>query len=376
VSTTPILDREQPLPKQKRSTWLSIGLGVVLGIVLIILDEYGMLPKVEVFPSRVTAPQLFIAFALSFCAVVLVHELGHVMAAFASGFEIRGVNVGAFVLTKEARRWRLRIVPRRIFAGGLVGIVPRSDENLRGRFIRFALGGPVATALLLVVLLLLPGGFTWKMLLAVNLLAASGSFIPYTAMGQPTDAKTVLILARKGPTSERLAAILYLLALDRQGVQPGEWPGEYVEKIGVTTRDTSNRPSCLSLQYARASETNDPDSIASVLESALAASHKMRPDAQRRFFVAASCFHGIIRKNPALAEAWLEGARKVKGAVPQKDWDSKAQAGICFANGQHSEAREQLTRYVALLDRLPVSGMVAAERTRTLALVKQVEAAV
>jgi hypothetical protein len=64
------------------------------------------------------------------------------------------------------------------------------------------------------------------------------------------------------------------------------------------------------------------------------------------------------------------GAR-VKGGLSSKDRDSKALGAIALAKGEHSEARECLTRDIAVLDRRPPSGLIAAERVRTIELLRR-----
>ena len=57
-------------------------------------------------------------------------------------------------------------------------------------------------------------------LLLANGLLAFFSWVPLVTKGQPTDAKIIQLLSRQGPSSERLAALLYLIAIDSRGVQP------------------------------------------------------------------------------------------------------------------------------------------------------------
>jgi hypothetical protein len=92
---------------------------------------------------------------------------------------------------------------------------------------------------------------------------------------------------------------------------------------------------------------------------------------RRAFYAAACCFQGFFRHDVRLAEAWLDDARKVKGAVTPTDWDSRAMGAIALSKGQHTEARACLTRYLAMLDRQPAGGMIAAERARTLELLSR-----
>lgn len=309
MSNTPILDCEQPVPAVKVHRLLSVFLGLVLGIVLIESERSGLLGQ-GAFLNFLSSPARLIGCLVAFYIAVLLHELGHVGAAMATGFELRGLAVGLFLLSRKASGWRFQIVPRRIFYGGLTSVVPRYAENLRGRYIRLVLGGPATTVILFLIALLSPGGLWVSVFLFANLLLTLSCCIPYTARGLPSDAKAALVLARKGAEADRLVAILYLLSLDGQGVQPRDWPPEFVERMNISSTETSYLTLSLALQYANALEGEDHDTAAKVLESALKWSTKMLPDAQRGFFVAASCFQGIFRNNASPAEAWLESAAK------------------------------------------------------------------
>jgi hypothetical protein len=104
------------------------------------------------------------------------------------------------------------------------------------------------------------------------------------------------------------------------------------------------------------------------LERALAINNKMLPDVRRGFLAAASFYHGFHRKDASRSEEWLMQARSVKGSSSQKDWDTGALAAVWFAKGDYSQSSELLARYIALLDRQPMSGRIVAERERIIAL--------
>jgi hypothetical protein len=96
---------------------------------------------------------------------------------------------------------------------------------------------------------------------------------------------------------------------------------------------------------------------------------KMLPEARKAFLAAASNYHGFHRGDASRAEEWLMRARSVKTGVSQKDWDAKALAAISFAKGDNVQSVEFLRRHIAFLDRQPASGMVSAERERTVSLI-------
>jgi hypothetical protein len=378
MSSTPILDREQPPPDVRSKRGLTrLGLplliGALIGVVLPYLD-IDLDSLVDFLPG----PALLIGFVPALYLAVLVHELGHVVAGLSAGLELRALMVGAFLLTKEAQGWKMRFTPRRLLAGGMASLVPKSADRLADRYIRLVVGGPGASVLLfvftLILLRLFPGSSAVHVLLVMNLLIVVSSVIPYTFRSHSSDAKVILLLMQRGPAAERLAAMLYILALDTQQVEPRDWPRELLNKVSVPTKDQALLISAISIRHCIAVDSADAGQIAQTIESALAVRHD-RADVRRLNYVSASWFQSTFRNNVPLAEAWLEDARRVKGAVAQKDWDSKALASIALANGDHARAREFLSRYLALLDRRPRSGALAAERARTLDLLLSAEGA-
>jgi hypothetical protein len=350
MSATPLLDREQTLPQVKRRRWamlLGLAIGALLGMAI---ARAGFL----------VIPAIYVS--------ILVHELGHVIAGKAAGFELRGLAVGGIVLNKQARGWRLRFALRRIFSG-FTKMLPPSTESLRGRYAQLVAGGPAASILLLLITPTLPAGEFVRVLFFVNLVATVSCLIPYAVGGMLNDAKFLTILARKGAAAEQLAAILYLLAIDAQGTRPSAWPLQIVERLGVPGQGTPLIGVSLALKYAVASDSEDAEGIAHALENGLASAGQMPPDTQRWFLASAACFDASFRNRTAPAEQWLESARKVKSAVSQKGWDSKAVALIALAKGDFPGARDSLTSYLAYIDRQPrpLCGMLVAERARTVA---------
>lgn len=209
----------------------------------------------------------------------------------------------------------------------------------------------------------------------VNLILLITVCTPYTSRCLPSDAKRIALLARGGPVGEMLVAGLFLLAQDTEGVEPAQWPQEYIAKLDVMAKDHSGMPQALNFLLADAATREDLERTADLLERALTIYEQMPPTAQRGFLTAASCYHGLARGDVIRAEQWLEKARKVKGAISPKDWDSMALAAIFYGQGDHVHATEQLTRYIAFLDRQPVSGpvsgMITAERRRTVELAER-----
>ena len=265
---------------------------------------------------------------------------------------------------------------RRIITG-YANITPkRAWEHLARRYAWMVLGGPAASAvLLLVALAAWPKGALFQLLFVVNLLIAGMSFIPHTSRGRPSTARLVMLLARKGTAADRITAILSLVAIDAQGTPPSAWPREVLERIAVPPEDTAFLGPSLAFRYSVVRDSNDPEAIANALEGGLASIDKLPPDTQRWFCTKAACFQASFRSQSTLAEAWLESARKVKNTLlSEKDWDGEAVGLIALAKGDAGAARESLTHYLAHVDRQPrpLCGMLVAQRARTLARLNQI----
>jgi hypothetical protein len=307
---------------------------------------------------------LIAALIAAYYLVVLVHELGHLAVAVTQGFEFREFAVGPFLIRRQAAGLRVRFVRARLFAGGHVMGVPDSPRELRRRFKVVLSGGPVATALLFVPLAFLPvTQFTWSLWIW-NAAVAASSWVPFYVRGSVTDAKAVLILSRTGRDGEWLASMLYIAVLDRQGVEPHDWPADTVSGLAS---DGQSPPAAAAryLALVHALDTGDPRLVAVALEDALAASKHLRPDLRRVCFSEAAFYQGVTARNVALARAWLDDARKVKGSTAEKGWEEGLLAAVAFAEGREAEAREHARGAIAYLDRWPgCSGSIAAARRR------------
>jgi hypothetical protein len=353
----PILDRVQPLPAAKRRAGLGLYLGMVIGAAVGLT-----LPRI--INTVASRPVFLVTLFAAFYLVILVHECGHLCAALLARFEFREIAVGPLMLSRRSTGPRVRFVPGLMFAGGHVVAVPDSPHDLRRRFRILVSGGPVATALVFGALALLPlTPMTWSLWLW-NTIVAVSSWLPFYTGGNASDGKALLLLSRAGREGDWLAAILYIVAVDRQGAWPRDWPVDVVEQLAS---DGASPPAATAryLAMVHALDTGDRERIAAALEEVLSASHKLRPDLRRVCFSEAAFYQGVYARDATLARGWLEDARQVKGATSESGWEEGLLAAISYAEGHESEAGEHARAAIAYLDRWPAeSGSVAAARRR------------
>jgi hypothetical protein len=85
------------------------------------------------------------ALLLALWVTLALHELGHVLAGLAVGFEFRLFVVGPLMLEREAGRFRFKWNRNLNTAGGLALCLPQGQHRLAQRFSWFAAGGPLAS---------------------------------------------------------------------------------------------------------------------------------------------------------------------------------------------------------------------------------------
>jgi hypothetical protein len=364
MSPTPILDRQRvpPAPPPVK-TGQSLAIGAAIGLVIVFLPG-------GVLTGNVSASWVLAGLLPALFCGILAHELGHLTAGLMVGFEFRRILVGPWMLTRESRGWRLRFVPSRILGlSGYTLMTPRSSDDLARRFALFATGGPLVTLLLFVPVALLPWGPVTESLLFANLIMAVFSWLPLEIRGHYTDGKIIQILSRRGPAAERLAAVLYLMALDGRGVPPDQWPQQVVANLSAAGGDRAYRGGGRIYLHVYARATAQSNEVAAALERVLELADELRADLRQMYFAEAAHWQGTANRDAVLARAWLDDARAVKGAVTQKDWDAAALAAIALAEGNGPQFHEHLKRALAYLDRQPgPSGSVTASRARLEAL--------
>jgi hypothetical protein len=362
---TPLLDRQEPVAVNPQSG----GSGTVFVAAMLVT-----LVVFRALESGATdfVVQVALAFIPALLAATLIHELGHLSAALAVGFRFRSFSVGPLIVRREAGVLRVQFALARLLAGGYVQAVPDSPAMLRRRTLIFTAGGPAATLGSLAFLPLLPAGPIATALRLVTLLGLVWTCWPRYIHGFVTDGLGILLLRRAGVESDRLMAILYIDALDAQGVEPRNWHADALERLRLPGETPLLGPAA-TLLVAHAFDCGGAEKRALAVERALAFAPITVPLLRRAAFETAAWVQGFDRRDAATAAAWLSDARAVKGVIEQKDWDADAMAAVAFAEGNYAVATEYLTRGVAFLDGQPAGGAVAACRRRLVDLRNRIE---
>lgn len=166
-----------------------IGRGVVTALTIVTFVGCAFLLTAAQRYSDASVPYALLLIPLT-AAVVLLHEVGHLIGAAVSGMTILGMAVGPLRIERRRRGVRLALIWQRSKAAGYAMAIPDPDGDVRRQMLCFLASGPVAN--LLAAGILLPffwhafvfRSAEWEIVVLVfallNLHAGVANLIPFT----------------------------------------------------------------------------------------------------------------------------------------------------------------------------------------------------
>ena len=316
-----------PIPEIKRvSTPGKYGLIATISAVCLLLVFIGLMiwsPSFLTFADKILGPvnklmdaqlnsissnwgPLVIA-ALLPCllfAVVVVHEIGHLVCGLCVGFRLMSVRFGP-VRISPPFRVSVKFDPK-TGAAGFVSMIPGKSENLRSRAMIFILGGPVANLLAgFFILFLKVGGPLASVFATLSIFVGAANLVPFRRLALISDGKRMLMLLKNAGQGERLLAILQLAAELRSGIEPENLSPDFIAKAIAVKDQSPDTPAGYAFAYAAAWYQDAPDKAAQLLETCLEYSQFSAPVMREALRSDAAIFQARKRNRVDLAEQWL-----------------------------------------------------------------------
>jgi len=351
---------------------LMAGLGVVVGVFV-----GNGLPEGGTDPWTLTEILfLVICFPVGLLLIIALHEGGHTVAGYLSGFRLQHLSVGPLKLQRTPEGWRAMRSPHGFFQGMSHSVPGPSLHDApdrvvrRGRAVRLV-GGAAANvlsgglALGLASILSGGGGATATALHALGLASiAVGvvNLVPFrTGGGMITDGARLLPILRGTPAAGRDIALATVRAEAYRGVRPRDWTRRHVERM-LTPRDHGMTDgSTRMLAYRHALDAGRAQDAHDYLAEALKLLDRL-PHAQHAgLMVEAAYVEAAHRGDAEAARAWLQRVDPSTDDVPACAL-GRAEAATLLAEGEHAEARRRIFEAVAAIDDHPVPGTAVAER--------------
>jgi hypothetical protein len=285
---------------------------------------------------------------VAFFAILLLHEIGHVVFGLACGFRFMFLVTGPLCLQRKDERMTFRLNANPKLWGPRAGCLPRTyGPELKQKMLWFTLGGPLFSVL--GALALAPG---WLLrysnptlsgfLLSAGLLSAfiaAATFFPLSAMGSSSDGARVLMLLRNRPEGTRWVAMGALGGLSTQ-VRPREWPEPLLEMLGDGLDEAPDAaPACM-LRYMFYADRREWPAAAEWNDRALARVDSLAASMRSGIYYCAAWLEARYRHDAATARRYFDLASQ-GGYMKPTDVPSIA-AAVLLAEGNRAEAAAQI----------------------------------
>ena len=302
--------------------------------------------------SRGQVASLLLLLPVAWLLAVLLHELGHVLAGRTKGFRFYWLAVGPFMWKKEAGQLRFSWNTDLNTAGGMALCVPPDDQDLRRRFLAFALGGPLGSlawaAVALGAYALLPPAISAVGQVLAGALAVSGgisallvvvTLIPMHVGGFNSDGARALTMWRGGPGSQLEIAVLSALVRSVVGVRPRELPRPGLEAAAALPQETPFKLYVFYYLYLIALDAGHIAQAAHYLRE-----HRARltgvPDALQAAAWLESAFFAAAYEHDLPAARAFQGQAKPTAHTPT-DVPARVEAALARLAGDTDRARAQ-----------------------------------
>jgi hypothetical protein len=298
-----------------------------------------------------------IGFGLSalaaFYAMLLIHELGHVIVGLVLGFRLRSLRIGPLLLHVPFRVAFYRGPGAMV--NGVAELIPVVTDNLAGRVVVMVLGGPLANILSAIAVLFLPLPITVfsELFIAFSIVNGVNDLFPFESRLGVSDGTRIGMFLVQPQRAERWLALLQLAGQLRDGVLPESLSADCIAKAIAIRDDSVDTVTAHAFGYFAAFHQHDDAEAAQRLETCLEFSSRATPALREALMSDAAVFQARRRKRADLAEQWLAAiSAKTKSAW----FRSRAEAAILEAKGDVAGAMKKLMQVEAAIGTLPENG--------------------
>jgi Zn-dependent protease len=325
-----------------------------------------------------------IALHLGLGLTVVLHEVGHLLAARSAGFRFVLFGAGPLRVRREGPRLRIGTADRWLPLGMAVS-VPLTMHRLERRIARMLLGGPLANlitggAALAGTAAVYPALSVSELdglaMLGVWTLFYTGVFgvalgvlnlLPLSEEGLMSDGARLRLLRRGGPEAERWSAAWIIFARATGGERPSAWDPELLARATAIPDASIDDGGAALLAYEHAMDRGDLDVAERYLERARAAAENV-PLLESIHAAEAAFFRARFRGDAPGARHWMTLAR---GGLLEEHARLRAEAAVLLVEGRPEMAVRRARQALVATRRatLTPAGSLVAEREQLEALI-------
>lgn len=303
--------------------------GVVLGVFLIVLDEFTSLPMPGGY-------QLALAYVVS----VMVHELGHASVGLLAGFRLVACGFWPLAVNRGMDGWRF--TPYSVPCAAFVVMLPRGPHELTRRLMLLTGAGPAASALTGIAAasfaVAAPDGIRGFLtaFAGMSALFTVFDFWSFANGAAFSDGARLRNLYRGDAGAERFCSLVLLLGESYSGKRPHEWDAELVRRAARSTGNPSEDLGGLGLHYNWLIATNQIEKAGQVLDSLLGLDVPSK--AKQIWALEAAWFQARCRADLPAARNWLSTVSTATRSPEFRCGKAKAVAAIAILERKWSDA--------------------------------------
>ena len=304
---------------------------------------------------------------------VTVHELGHLLAAWAVDFRFERICVGPLLIRRLQDGWGITLHPALTWDGGFAAALPADARQIRANLLIFLAGGPAASLMLscvCVILLAMSPGSRWAgWAEPLGLLAAWSAFtfvaniLPMRAGSTMTDGAWIAELVNGTLEGQRYCALYAMAASEHSDTRPADWHPQWIAHALAVPDPTPERISALLLAYTHYLDRGDTKRAGACLDEAVTLQHRLPPAfITRHLWLERAYFLAQYRHDAMNARQAWERART--GLPVERTLLLRAESAVLAAEGDTRAASDLLILAEAVIDRSRASGVTAFEEDR------------
>jgi len=342
MTATPILDLAKDPPQPRRTVRrfiIQATIGALIGISLVLTPNLPGSPSFN-----------FLVWILAVHVMILLHELGHLVAGIIVGMPPGGIRVGCFQALRSGERWVFRLDWKGLLSGIAVPLPPQNGFRASD-FAWMVAGGPIVSIISIAAcwgawLRYGNGAADW---IGSSFWAAGiglFSLIPLSSGVHKSDAARLWMLLRNPGQAEAWMALIAVNAENITGVRPRDWTASLVEKMMSAPLQNSAAVVPELLCYCRLLDQGHEESALTHLENCLASSEKAGAKIRQTLYLEAAGAVAFHRHNAGHARTWQE--RAIRLGQPESRAGSSAAISIC--EGRYADALreiEEARQYIA-----------------------------
>lgn len=305
-------------------------------------------------------------FPLSLYFVILVHELGHLIAGLLVRFQFIAMKVGNIQISRRTTGIRVTVNRSASASGGQVLLAPTSSDNLRLRLLTFIAAGPSFSAFLLIILSLIGAQSASQTLnkwyavflheaIILDCVVLVVSLLPTRSVISCSDGLAILRLFMRKEALERHLSLAQYLPHSFRNLGLTLLPDVDIESLLLPADASNNELTATMINYYQAVHQNN-------YEKAMYACNRSleiliaNPAARKRLQPLLACADFAFRyiKDEELGNAWflLSLQQVALGWVPEEACCAvHIAAKVALSCGELSEAKALATMGVDYINK-------------------------